>query len=212
MPDEIFQGSYAENYDSMVEEFNSRGDLVVFGLMYDHISPGERVLDIGIGTGLGSARLYRYGLDVYGIDASADMLAQCWKKNMARELKLVDITADPIPYGDGFFDHVTALGVFHLFRDLSGIFREAGRVLKPGGTFTFTIMSDERGEPSGRGIDPMMTHWGKEVFKHGREYISDLSAGSGFSMLSRLLFADMFDPEDGSIMYFWVYVFGKIGD
>lgn len=204
-----FHGSFSENYDSLVDEFQSFGDQAVFGLMYDFIEPGERVLDIGIGTGLGSERLHRYGLDVFGIDISREMLDQCRKKGFARELKVIDVINEPIQYDDDFFDHVISSGVFHFFRDLSPVFRETFRVLKPGGTFTFTIMSDEKGGPEGPEIRSKMTRWGKEVYLQGREYIRDLSMKYGFTPVAWLLFLGSVDPEDGEKSFYWAYVMKK---
>jgi len=209
MPDSDFHGKFSEEYDSLVDEYQSFGDQAVFGIMYDFISPGQKVLDIGIGTGLGSRRLHHHGLDIYGIDISPDMLDQCRRKGFARELKVADVISDPIPYDDDFFDHVISLGVFHFFDDLTPVFEESHRVLKSGGTFTFTVMSDEKGGPEGIGITRRMTKWGKEVNILGRGYVEDLSKRSGFNPLVWLLFVASIDPEDGERSYHWAYVLKK---
>jgi ubiquinone/menaquinone biosynthesis C-methylase UbiE len=171
--------------------------MVVFGLMFDHISPGERMLDIGIGTGLSSERFHRFGLEVYGIDISREMLEECEQKKIAKELMVCDITSEPIPYPDRSFDHVICHGVLHFFEDLSFIFEEASRVVKKGGIFVFTVMCDEGGGPEGNMITKKMTKWGKEARYHGREYIYDLSRRNDLSEIMSLLYVGGIDPDSG---------------
>jgi 2-polyprenyl-3-methyl-5-hydroxy-6-metoxy-1,4-benzoquinol methylase len=54
----------AENYDEAAKAINWQGPSLVFGLLSQYIRPGQTVLDIGIGTGLGSEPLSRAGLRV----------------------------------------------------------------------------------------------------------------------------------------------------
>lgn len=174
MSEEEFHGQFAKEYDSLASQFQTFGSEAIFGLQFDHISPGQNILDIGIGTGLGSRRFHRFGMEVYGVDISKKMLDECLKKGFAKELKILDITSEPFPYADDFFHHVVSHGVLHLFDDLSMIFEEVSRIIRPGGTFAFNIMSDENGGPEGDEIIRRTTRWEKEINYHGREYIKDL--------------------------------------
>ena len=75
--------------------------------------PGERVLEVGVGTGL-SLPLYPKGVRVTGIDLSGAMLRQA--KERVRELGLSDVSllqmdAERMAFPDGSFDKVVAMYV-----------------------------------------------------------------------------------------------------
>ena len=54
-------------------------------------------------------------------------------------LKVVDLQTTPLPYADNVFDHVICCGVFHFFDALETILQEVLLVIKPGGSFAFTV-------------------------------------------------------------------------
>src|SRR5690554_4967773 len=90
-------------YDNMSTLVENHGHEVLFGLAYEYLSPGDAVLDIGIGTGLSSFLFYKAGLKVYGVDGSEKMLGICREKGLAAELRLCDLEAEKWPYEDGQF-------------------------------------------------------------------------------------------------------------
>ncbi len=137
----------ASDYDTMIEQFQCFGDDAVFGLLYPYIKKGQVMLDIGIGTGLGSCRFKDLGLTIDGMDLSESMLDQCRKKDFSRNLIVHDMVEVPYPFEEGVYDHVISVGVLHFFKDIRGIFGEVGRILKTGGKFTFTVMADSNGGP-----------------------------------------------------------------
>ena len=116
------------------------------------LQPGERVLDVGCGTGtLAIAAKKRVGPTgtVTGVDAAAEMIERAMKKaGRAR----VDVTfqtaaAEQLPFADGSFDVVlSSLMLHHLPRDTraAGV-REMHRVLRPGGR----LLAVDFGRPSG---------------------------------------------------------------
>lgn len=79
--DSLSSSSVASDYDRKAEEYDWRGPEVAFGLSYAFVSPGESVLDIGIGTGLSSVLFHKAGLRVYGMDVSPQMLEACSGKS-----------------------------------------------------------------------------------------------------------------------------------
>jgi SAM-dependent methyltransferase len=142
------------------------------------------------------------------MDISRDMLDQCRRKGFARDLKIHDMTVLPYPYEERSYDHVISVGTFHFFKDLRPIFREAGRILKDGGKFTFTVMSDREGGPE-EGPTMHHTRWGRDVVHHGREYVERALEATGFRKLKWLLFLGSIDPEDGERSFYWAFVAEK---
>ncbi|MEA3324887.1 MAG: class I SAM-dependent methyltransferase [Euryarchaeota archaeon] len=174
---------HASDYDREARETGWFCPEVLFGLCFEYVSPHERLLDIGIGTGLGSMPFARAGLEVSGIDGSAEMLEICRSKDFAEDLREFDLRGMPLPYSDGFFDDVICCGVFHLIGDLEPIFKEVFRVIKPGGIFAFNIIAEtpEKGDAVAnqgpQGYYEIISDWGVPVFMRSRGYIEELLQG-----------------------------------
>ena len=160
----------AVNYDNQVKEYDSYGNDVLFGMCYDYVNSGEKLLDIGIGTGLASIKFSRTGLKIYGLDESQEMLNACQSKSFAEELIRYDINLDRIPYKDQYFNHVISCGVFHFVGDLSNLFADVKRVIKKDGIFAFSIAPQE----TSAGYIKEPTAWGVSIFKHSSQYIMQL--------------------------------------
>lgn len=99
------------------------------------LRPGERVLEVGVGTGLTLPYWPPYAC-ITGIDLSPDMLrrAQAARQRHRRpdiELRLLDAQATDFP--DNHFDAVAALYVVSVVPDVSALLREMRRVCRPGG-------------------------------------------------------------------------------
>lgn len=99
--------------------------------------PGERVLDLGCGTGLLTAEIARAVGDaghVLGVDPSADMRAGAEESCAGVEtVRIAEGSAAAIPADDGAFDKVVSLQVFEYLDDVRPALSEVSRVLRPGG-------------------------------------------------------------------------------
>ena len=137
-----FTGSIPEYYDSCLGPawFDAFGEDLVGRLPAK--PPGE-VLEIACGTGLVTRRL-RERLDpsvrLTATDLSAAMLDYARGKLAARKgIEWREADAVKLPFGDGEFGAVVcAFGVMFV-PDKAAAFREARRVLKPGGVFLFNV-------------------------------------------------------------------------
>ena len=181
---------YAAQYDAAVIEYGNYDAEIVFGLSYEFVHPQESLLDIGIGTGLGSQHFARAGLDIFGVDGSAAMLQVCRAKGFAKELKQFDLEQNPWPYADASFNHAIACGLFHFFGDLAPLFAEVARLVEPEGIFAFTVMSDSATisqEDRQRGFSE---DTGSEItiYRHSADYLDTLLTATGFTRLKLVKF------------------------
>ena len=103
------------------------------------LAPGERVLDVGSGSGTDSlvaAWMVGPSGSVTGIDMTPEMLDKA--RAGAIESRLENVTfvegdAENLPFADETFDVVISNGVIDLVPDKDAVFSELRRVLVPGG-------------------------------------------------------------------------------
>ena len=96
------------------------------------LRPGESVLIPGVGTGL-DLPLIPPGLQITGIDLTSQMLARAREKLQGREVKLCEMNAQALEFPDYCFDAVILNLILSVVPDGAAAFREAWRVLRPGG-------------------------------------------------------------------------------
>ena len=164
---------YALEYDQQIEKYNCHLAEVLFGLCYEGINRGERLLDVGIGTGISSRLFIKAGLHILGIDSSRAMIAICREKKMAQELIEQDILSIPWPYQDASINHIVSCGVFHFIGDLEDIFAEIQRIQIVNGLLAFTLRIGEEKE-GGRQKYHRLIEDDIPIFEHNIEYIVKL--------------------------------------
>lgn len=126
---------------SLGEEF---GDIDIYlfdQLLRGRIGDGMRVLDAGCGGGRNLVFMLRAGMDVWGVDESADAITAVQRQRamLAPQLLAERFTVQPVDamsFASGSMDVVLSSAVLHFARDeahFTGMVREMWRVLAPGG-------------------------------------------------------------------------------
>ena len=120
----------------------------VFGRMYrrrvelalGECTGGERVLEVGFGTGLAFPNLHDLYREIHGIDLTADIHAvRSVFEPMGIPLFLEKGDVLKMPYADDFFDTVLMVSILEHLKpvELEQAFAEVRRVLKPGGQIIY---------------------------------------------------------------------------
>jgi SAM-dependent methyltransferase len=104
------------------------------------VRAGQKVLDVGCGTGVAAITAARAGATVSGLDLTPELLERARTNAQIAEVAVEwrEGDAEKLPYGDAEFD--VALSQFgHIFAPRPALaLGEMLRVLKPGGTIAFS--------------------------------------------------------------------------
>lgn len=120
----------------------------IFGRMYrqrvelalGECAGGERILEVGFGTGLAFPNLHDIYKEIHGIDLTADIKAvKSVFEPMGIPLFLEKGDVLKMPYEDGFFDTVLLISILEHLKpqEVEQAFAEVKRVLKPGGQMVY---------------------------------------------------------------------------
>ena len=129
------------------------------------IKPGDRVLEVGVGTGL-NADLYPSYCAVTGIDLSSSMLEKARDRvarKGVRNVRLLQMDAANLKFADDSFDIVYAPYVISVVPDPVAVTREMRRVCRPGGRIVIVnhFLSDNQAVAwIERMISPLTVHVG----------------------------------------------------
>lgn len=158
-------GRYA--WDEVQFPFRKKMIRTIAGILKEaEMSPGEKVLDAGCGTGNYARALAEEGFQVTGIDYSAGMLQSARAKvTPVLAERLVFEKQDmngPLPYPDAYFDHAVSITSLWTVADPRFTLGELTRVLKQGGKLVVTQVP-KSGDSLGKTISYRLKHLEKKT-------------------------------------------------
>ncbi|MHC1727523.1 MAG: class I SAM-dependent methyltransferase [Syntrophobacteraceae bacterium] len=140
---EIFD-SWPEKYDQwfetsigrLVREYESR-------LLLELVCPGrgERILDVGCGTGIFTRDLLEAGSRVTGLELSFPMLLRAGKKAAGRPFQMVRGDMRRLPFTDDCFDKSISVTAVEFLDEAQAGVGELFRVTRPGGVVVVATLN-----------------------------------------------------------------------
>lgn len=144
-PATMFQN--AEAYERIMGRWSRRlaPQLIQFG----GLSDGDRVLDVGCGTGSLSFALPEFAnvSAVIGVDLAQGYVEFAKSRNKDPRITFQQADACSLPFEDKLFDRAFSLLVLHFIPDSIKAAGEMRRVVRPGGTVTAAVWDEYGGLP-----------------------------------------------------------------
>jgi ubiquinone/menaquinone biosynthesis C-methylase UbiE len=166
------------------------------------LAPGQRVLDIGCGTGTVAVLIKQLHPDVavVGLDPDPKALVRATRKaeRAGVELHFDRGFSDHLPYADGSFDRVSCTGMLSLIAraEQETALREVRRVLRPGGSFHLFDLDDT---PTRKGslVRLLMPEWRRARLRTAEQTVALMRA------------AGLTAPTKTGEQTFWLWTLGS---
>lgn len=137
----------ADEYQSYMGRWSQR--LTVPFLEFSGLATGERVLEVGCGTGSLTFMLPKHAevAHVEAIDYNAQFVAAARDRNTDPRIHISEGDACHLRFNDGTFDRVLSMLVLHFVAEPERAIAEMLRVVRPGGVVAATVWDTFGGMP-----------------------------------------------------------------
>ncbi|MEO7178086.1 MAG: class I SAM-dependent methyltransferase [Allosphingosinicella sp.] len=151
--DIVFAGSIPEYYDRCLGPFLFEPYAADLAARAALLGPG-RILETAAGTGIVTAALAAAlpAAEIVATDLNPEMLRVAAAKLDTERVTFAPADAQSLPFADGAFDLVVCQFGAMFFPDRAAAYREARRVLAPGGTFLFNVWDRLDANPASRAV------------------------------------------------------------
>lgn len=140
----------AEAYEMQMGRWSRR--LAPRLIQFSGLSEGDRVLDVGCGTGSLAFTLAKMAdvAEVTGIDLTGPYVEFAHARNSDPRINFRQADARALPFADNSFDRAFSMLVLQFIPDAARAVTEMRRVVRPGGTVTAAVWDVYGGTPHTR--------------------------------------------------------------
>lgn len=145
-----FQVHRADGYEQLMGRWSKR--LAMPFIDFAGVADGERILDVGCGTGSLTFALARAAAPerIVGIDASPVFVESATSHNDDGRIEFQQADATDLPFDDAAFDRALALLVLHFVPEAGDAVAEMRRVVTAGGVVAAAVWDHQGGMPGMR--------------------------------------------------------------
>lgn len=174
-----------ETYDAIAERYaetfdKKLGDKTFLDVFLSYLKEGDRVIDLGSGTGQHAKYFSDHGLIVEGIELSSEMLRIAQAQYPGIPFRQVDIRL--MNYPKDSMDGIWAVySLFHFKREVFlDVIKKIKKILKPGGIFGLVM---QEGEGEVEIADPILPTEKMYIHLYSQEELMDILIDNGFKIV-----------------------------
>ena len=196
---DLVAGEYASRFPGTEPE--QALDLAMIDHFVTQLPVSRDVLDAGCGTGRISRYLADRGCRVQGVDLSPGMIAMARRDHADIATRVASVTELPFP--DARFDGILYwYSIIHVAdRDLAAAFREARRVLRPGGVVLVAFQAGEGARDVAAGYRELGYDVTLTRFHRAAHQVSSSLGEAGFTEEARLVRRPLAETDDQAFVF-----------
>ena len=133
------------NLQTLKENIEGIDIYVLDQILKERYNSGQKIIDVGCGTGRNLKWFYNNDFKIYGTDINTDALEVCKQKYTLQQNNFITASANNMPFDADSFDHILCNAVLHFAKNESHFYsmlNELLRILKSKGSLFIRIASN----------------------------------------------------------------------